>query len=433
MKLFGTMEINEDDVLEVGGCSTTDLVEAFGTPLYIVDERLIRENCQRFRNGFQKAGMETEVIYASKAFLNMAMCTVVHQEDLSLDVVSGGELYTAMKAGFPMEKIYFHGNNKTDEELIMALELGVGRIIVDNRQEIGRLEKLCSEMSKTAELLLRVNPGIEAHTHEYIQTAKHDSKFGESIYDEGLWGIITGCIHSKHLQLRGFHCHIGSQIFEEKSFYATVRVMADFLWKIKQICDFNTQELNLGGGFGIYYTHEDTPVQLEVCLEKMLDTLQQEIGHTGLSMPKVMIEPGRAIVANAGSTLYRVGGVKHTYGGKQFVFVDGGMTDNPRPALYKARYEACIANKAGAKPLSSVTIAGKCCESGDIIIHDIELPEVEIGDVICVASTGAYNYSMASNYNRIARAAVVFVANGQSKLVVKRETFEDLIKNDLAY
>jgi len=433
MRLFGTMRADEKGQLEIGGCKASDLAKDYGTPLYVMDEEHIRENCRRFKQGFTKEGLSSEVIYASKAFLTLAMCTLVEQEGLSLDVVSGGELYTAMAAGFPLDRIYFHGNNKTAEELTMALNNGVGRIIVDNRYEVERLEKLCKELDKKINILLRVNPGIEAHTHEYIQTAKHDSKFGESIYDENLCEIIGVCQSSTHITLKGFHCHIGSQIFEEKSFLSAVEVMVEFLAKMKVDCSFITEELNLGGGFGVYYAAEDIPIHIESCLGKMLKTVEIEVKAAKIQMPKIMIEPGRAIVANAGCTLYTIGGIKDTYGGKRYIFVDGGMTDNPRTALYDAKYEAAVASKILDQAKNQVTIAGKCCESGDIIIRDIFLPDMECGDILCVSNTGAYNYTMASNYNRIPRPAVLFVRNGKAKVVVKRETYKDLIGNDFIY
>ncbi|KXG76582.1 diaminopimelate decarboxylase [Thermotalea metallivorans] len=432
MKLFGTMKVNEKGELEIGGCSAIALAKEFGTPLYVMDENLIRENCKQFKKAFAQEGMVTEVIYASKAFLNMAMCRLIQEEGLGLDVVSGGEMYTAFKAGFPMEKVYFHGNNKTEDELEMALTHGVGTIIVDNQHEMKILHGLCNRKNQRIDILLRVNPGIEAHTHAYIQTATHDSKFGESIYDEKLGDIIRFAQTSEYLRLKGFHCHIGSQIFEEKSFYGAVEVMVAFLQQVKEQYGFETEALNLGGGFGIYYSNGDDPVDVEACLSTMLKLLKAGAHTAGIRIPKVMIEPGRAIVGNAGCTLYGVGNVKETYGGKKYVFVDGGMTDNPRTALYGAVYEAGVANRMNAQPEERVTIAGKCCESGDIIIHGIDLPKVQGGDIICVASTGAYNYTMASNYNRIPRPAVVFVKEGKAKIVVKRETYDDVIRNDFA-
>ncbi len=433
MKLFGTMKANEKGHLEIGKCDTTELAKEFGTPLYVVDEDLVRSTCREFKENFEIESINTEVIYASKAFLNLAICKVICEEGLSLDVVSGGELYTALKMNFPVNKIYMHGNNKTEDELTMAIEAGIGTIVVDNREELELLEYLCNDLDKKIDVLLRVNPGIEAHTHEYIQTSKNDSKFGESIFDENINEIIGRFQRSKRVNLKGFHCHIGSQIFEEKSFYLEVSAMVKFLARIKNQCGFNTQELNLGGGFGVYYSEGDKPVNLKNCLKNMLLTLKDEAEKLDLDIKKVMIEPGRSIIANAGTTLYKAGGTKKTYGGKQYVFIDGGMADNPRTALYDAKYEAVVANKVNFENKEVYTVGGKCCESGDVIIKEIELPKVEREDILAVLSTGAYNYSMSSNYNRIPKPAVVFVKDGEAKLAVKRETYEDIIRNDILF
>lgn len=433
MRLFGTMKINEVGTLEVGGCSTVALAEEYGTPLYVMDEALIRENCRKYKNAFVMEGVDTQVIYASKAFLNMAMCALIREEGLGLDVVSGGELFTAMKAGFPMNSVYFHGNNKTEDELVMALEYGVGTVIVDNPHELQLLDDLAKEKKCKINILFRVNPGIEAHTHAFIQTAHHDSKFGESIYDRKIYDMLAFALASEYLQMQGFHCHIGSQIFDEKSFYGAAKVMIAFLQQVKEVTGYETAVLNIGGGFGVYYADGDEPVDVEVCLPNMLEMITMDCIEAGIRVPKVMIEPGRAIVGNAGCTLYKTGAVKDTYGGKKYVFVNGGMTDNPRTALYDAVYEAVIANKMKDTDKEKVTVAGKCCESGDILIHHIELPKVQRGDLLCVASTGAYNYTMASNYNRIPKPAVVLVKDGRARLIVKRETYDDIIRNDLAY
>lgn len=431
MKLFGTMKINEKGNLSIGGCDTQELAKEYKTPLYVIDEDLIRENCKLFRNAFIKSGIETEVIYASKAFLNLAICRLINEEGLSLDVVSGGELYTALKAEFPVEKIYFHGNNKTSGELEMAIKSKVGRIVVDNEHELELIDEICSRLGTTADILLRVNPGIEAHTHAFIQTSKNDSKFGQSIFSEDLGAIIANLMSNKNISLKGLHCHIGSQIFEEESFYSAANVMMEFIAKLKANYGFVTEELNLGGGFGVYYSHDDTPINIQNCLKNILGLIRDQAAILNLKVPKLMIEPGRAIVANAGTTLYEVGAIKKTQGGREYIFVDGGMTDNPRTALYDAKYDALIANKAKHKGTVLYTIAGKCCESGDIIIKDIELPEASKGDILAVLCTGAYNYSMSSNYNRIPRPAVVFIRDGEAKLVVKRESYEDITRNDI--
>lgn len=431
VKLFGTMKIDNEGVLEIGGMSVKDIKKEFGTPLYIIDEEFLRDTCRLFADNFKSENLKTEVIYASKAFLNMGMAKLINEEGLSMDVVSGGELYTALKAGFPADKIFMHGNNKTAEELELAIDNGVGTVVLDNRQEIKRLENILREKNSSMNVMLRVNPGIEAHTHEYIQTTKHDSKFGESIFTEDIYETAKYLDESDVLNFRGFHCHIGSQIFEEESFIQAALAMLDFVKDVKDNTGVETPDLNLGGGFGVYYTEEDEPMDLAAFLQKLTSEIENKIKEDGLWDMKILIEPGRSIISNAGTTLYEIGGTKETYGGKDYVFIDGGMGDNPRPALYQAKYEGYIANKMNEEPVHTYTVAGKCCESGDIIIKDVKLPEAEIGDLFAVATTGAYTYSMASNYNRIPRPGVVFVQNGKGRVVVKRETYEDIIKNDV--
>lgn len=431
MKLFGTMEVNDMSNLSIGGCDTVNLGKKYGTPLYVMDVAMIREHCQAFLKHFSSKKLETEVIYASKAFLTIGMCKLIEEEGLSLDVVSGGELYTAMKAGFPSEKIFFHGNNKTVEELMMAINYGVHRIVIDNEFEFELLNYLCGELDKTVEILVRINPGIEAHTHEYIQTAHNDSKFGLSIHSPSLRTLIEEINDSYFVTLKGFHYHIGSQILETESFVKATEAAFDFMDTIKKDSGFITKEMNLGGGFGVYYSDEDIPLDIPACLEAILETALTESQARKMTLPKLLIEPGRSIVANSGTTLYKVGATKETYGGKHFVFVNGGMTDNPRTALYNSVYEAVLANKATLENTQTYTVAGKCCESGDVIIKSIHLPKAEKNDTLAVFSTGAYNYSMASNYNRLRKPAVVFVEGGKSTLIVRRETYEDLIRNDI--
>ncbi|MFA5524108.1 MAG: diaminopimelate decarboxylase [Tissierellales bacterium] len=432
MKLFGTMRINDLGNLEIGNCDSTDLAEKYGTPLYVMDEKLIRDTCNLFNTSFRSEEIETEVIYASKAFLTLAMCRLIDEEGLSLDVVSGGELYTAIKADFPSHKIFMHGNNKTREELTMAIKNCIGRIVVDHANELSLIHDICKELNKKISILLRVNPGIEAHTHEYIKTTKNDSKFGISISNPDVLNMINELKDSKYVDFRGFHCHIGSQIFQEESFYEEINVMMDFIKVVSKECGVIIKELNLGGGFGVYYSNGDNPIELNSFLRNMLNKVIDKANQLKIIYPKVMIEPGRAIVGNAGTTLYRVGSTKNTYGGKQYVFVDGSMNDNPRTSLYGAQYEAAIANRMNDADENIYTITGKCCESGDIIVKSVSLPHPNIGDLIAVSTTGAYNYSMSSNYNRLLRPPVVFVKNGESRCVVKRETYEDLIRNDIA-
>ena len=431
LRLFGTMKTNELNHLEIGGCDVVELAKEHGTPLYVMDETLIRENMKLFKKHFVSEKLDCRVVYASKAFLNMAICRIAMEEGLGIDAVSAGELHTSIRAGFPKENIYMHGNNKTVQELEMAVSEGVGRIVVDNLDEVEALKRMTEDNKLKADVLVRLNPGVTAHTHQYIQTSKHDSKFGESIYGRKIFEVIKGILESPAINLHGFHCHIGSQINDEDPFFEAVSVMADFIKVVEERTGYKTMELNLGGGFGVYYSGEDSPIKLSDFMGRLVGHIEEKIERNELSVNRVVIEPGRAIVGNAGITLYSVGGIKETYGGKNYIFVDGGMADNPRTALYDACYEAAIANRINEIANERYTIAGKCCESGDIIIRDIELPEARKGDLIAVFTTGAYNYSMSSNYNRLARPAVVFASEGKSRVTVKRETLDDLIRNDI--
>ncbi len=431
MKLHGTMQINEEGHLEIGGCDTTDLVREYGTPLYVMDEGHIREKCREYYEAFTGTYPDSLVIYASKAFLTMAMCRLIESEGLGLDVVSGGELYTALKAGFPAEKIYFHGNNKSHAELKQGLEAKVGRFVVDNIYELECLEQLCSTLKTKADILIRVTPGIEAHTHEYIQTGQIDSKFGLVVSNGQAIEGVKKALELKNINLKGLHCHIGSQIFEPESYQHTAEVMMEFFGKVYEETGYRLEELNLGGGFGIYYVSGDKPANVRTMAALIMETVKRISQEMNYPMPKVVVEPGRSIVGEAGTTLYTVGSVKDIPGVRKYVAIDGGMADNPRPALYQARYEAVVANKAARPRVDEVSIAGKCCESGDMLIWDLHVPAVEPGDILAVFCTGAYNYSMSSNYNRLPRPAVVFVRDGRADVVVKRETLDDLVRNDV--
>ncbi|NPV26273.1 MAG: diaminopimelate decarboxylase [Firmicutes bacterium] len=431
MRLNGTMRINDRGHLEIGGCDTVELAQHFGTPLYVMDEALIRENCCRYYRSFVEKFGKAEVIYASKAFMNLAMCCLVEEEGLGLDVVSGGELYTALRAKFPPQRIYFHGNNKSREELRMALEAKVGRIVVDNAQELELLQELAAQFDTRANILLRITPGIEAHTHEYIRTGQIDSKFGFPLPTGQAMSAIKRALQLPSLVVRGLHCHIGSQIFELESYRYTARVMMDFVAEVTATTGLIVEELDLGGGFGIYYASNDSPAEIEEYADIVMETVREEAMKKGLLVPKVIVEPGRSIVGPAGTTLYTIGTIKEIPGIRTYVAVDGGMGDNPRPALYGARYEAIIANKATVPPTQVVSITGKYCESGDMLIWDIPLAPPSRGDILAVSATGAYNYSMSMNYNRLGRPAVVFVRDGEADVVVEREGYEDLLRNDI--
>ena len=432
MKLFGSSEII-NGVLHIGGISVEKLREEYGTPLYIMDQKLIEDNMKKYKEYFVSEKFKTQVIYATKAFLNIGMCQLVNKFGLGVDAVSDGELFTIKHSGFPMENVYMHGNNKSDLELEMCIDYGVGTIIVDSFSELKKLEEICRIKKEKVKVLLRVNPGIEAHTHEYIKTSKDSSKFGETIYEDKIYDIIKEFQKSEYVELLGFHCHIGSQIFDTKAFYEEIETMMKFIETVKEKLNFNTRVLNLGGGFGIYYVQGDKELNIPQIMKKMVEILENKLDEYEISLEKVIIEPGRSIVGNAGTTIYTVGGTKITHSGKKYIFVDGGMADNIRPALYQAEYEGCIANKMNEKTSDEVTVAGKCCESGDMLIKDTFMAEAQAGDILAVATTGAYNYSMASNYNRLRKPAVVLVKNGKSRLLVRRETYEDLIRNDVNF
>ncbi|MEW6458509.1 MAG: diaminopimelate decarboxylase [Bacillota bacterium] len=430
MRLHGTMRVNEKGHLEIGGCDAVDLVRVFGTPLYVLDEALFRENCRSYRVAFARGG--GGVLYAGKALLTLAVCRLVEEEGLGLDVVSGGELYTAVQAGFPMDRVYFHGNNKTADEVRMALGAGVHRFVCDSFDELDLLGRLAVELGKECDLLLRLTPGIEAHTHDYIRTGQIDSKFGLAIPNGQALEAVRRCLEQPALKLRGLHCHIGSQIFELEPYADAARILMEFARQVRDVTGWVIEELDLGGGLGIYYSPGDDPPAVKTLAETIFGAVAQAAASEGLPIPKVLVEPGRSIAGPAGTTLYTVGTVKEIPGVRTYVAVDGGMGDNPRPALYGARYEACLANRMnGRLDTLAVSLAGRCCESGDLLIRQADLPPVRVGDVVAVSCTGAYTYSMASNYNRFPRPAMVLVRDGSAELIVRRESYADLIRNDI--
>ena len=424
--------VNTEGHLTIGGIDTVELAREYGTPLYVMDEQVIRSSLRRFHDSMNRYYEGTgEVHFASKAFSCMEMCRIVASEGDGLDVVSIGELYTAVKAGFPMEKVGFHGNNKTDEELSYAVEVGVGHIIVDNISELRRLEKIAEKSNIRANIMFRIKPGIDAHTHDFVKTGQIDSKFGFALETGEAFEAVKEAVSCKNVKLVGIHCHIGSQIFDIAPFEEAARVMLGFAAKIKNELGYEIEGLNLGGGFGIKYVDENDPKPFEVYLEKVSAVVKAECDSLGLKLPKMFIEPGRSIAGPAGITLYTVGARKEIPNIRTYISVDGGMADNPRYILYGSEYSAVVANKAGEEKSEKVTIAGKCCESGDLIGENMPLQHAESGDIIAVCATGAYNYSMSSNYNRLQKPAVVFVNEGKSRIAVKRETLDDIIRNDI--
>lgn len=412
-------------------CDTVALAQKYGTPLYLLSERMVRERLRTIRTGFLDLHPDTDAVFASKALQTLELCRIVAREGLGLDVVSGGELYAAAKAGFPMDRIYFHGNSKTNAELEMAVDHGVGRIVVDNLDELEQLDLIARSRGACQAILFRINPGVDSHTHEYISTGHVDSKFGmpldPAVRDEYLGRALA----AEGVDLRGFHFHVGSQLHSNESHRKATEAALQLMKDAKDRYGFITRELNLGGGFGVRYNYEDDPRPLRYFTDALMADIRQQCAVLGLDIPRVIIEPGRWIVAEAGITLYTVGSVKTIPGLKTYVGVDGGMPDNPRPALYEARYEATIADRHDAARDTLVTVAGKCCESGDILIKDIMLQSPRRGDILAVFTTGAYNHSMASNYNRLPRPAMVLLDAGADRLSVRRETFEDLIAREL--
>lgn len=426
------LSVNEKGHLTAGGIDTVELAEKYGTPLYVMDEQLIRKSCRSFKSSIDKFyGGNGLVCYASKAFCCKEMCRIMKDEGIGLDVVSIGELYTAVKSGFDCDKICFHGNNKTNEELEFAVENNIGHIIVDNISELERLNAIAKSKGITAKIMFRIKPGIDAHTHSFVKTGQIDSKFGFALETGEAFEAVKKAIASENIVLRGLHCHIGSQIFDIEPFETASEVMLKFIAKIKNELGFEVKELNLGGGFGIKYLESHDPVPYETYMERVSETVHKCCKELEINLPFILIEPGRSIAGPAGITLYTVGARKEIPDIRTYVSIDGGMCDNPRYILYQSEYEAIVANKASEPRDEKVTIAGKCCESGDLIGENMPLQHAESGDIIAVCATGAYNYSMSSNYNRIPKPPVVFINNGESRIVIKKETLEDIIRNDI--
>jgi len=419
-----------DGVLFFDGFNTVELADKYNTPLYVISKNCIKNKCSELKNKFLNKYDNTRVAYAGKAFLNIQMCKIIEDEGFCLDVVSGGELYTAIKAGFPAEKIEFNGNNKTNEELELAIDYGVGRIIVDGTTELSKIESICANKNKTVKILYRITPGVKTHTHDYISTGKKDSKFGIPLDEDVIYKAIKEAISSQYVEFLGFHFHIGSQLFDNHSHLAALETSLKLIKETKARYDYSISELNLGGGFGICYTDEIVK-PYSYFLDPLMKRIQEFSDEIGLKRPAVVIEPGRSIIGEAGITLYRVGAIKEIKNIRKYIAVDGGMTDNIRPALYDAKYDAVIANRATEDNTEVVTVCGKCCETGDVLIKDIKLATPKEGDILAVFSTGAYCYTMASNYNRNPIPAVVLLDNGISSIMVKRQSYDDMISLDV--
>ena len=424
-----TTKINNSDNIEIGGCDLVELADKYGTPLYVLDEETIRSICRDYKEAF-KSYPKVNMMYASKALCTTATSAIVASEGFGFDVVSAGEIYTVHNADVDMKKVLFNGNNKSFDELELAIELGVGRISADNFFELSLLNEIAKSHNKIVDILLRITPGIECHTHEYIQTGHLDSKFGFDLtqIDEAVELILNDYTN---LKLHGLHAHIGSQIFETSIYGDEIEILVKEIARLDEKFGLKLNEINIGGGLGVKYTETDCPPSTFTIAEIVISRLNKCIEKYNIEAPTLFIEPGRSIVSTAGVTLYTIGSSKQVPKGKLYVAVDGGMADNARPSMYQAEYSAQIANKPNLELAQTVTIAGRFCESGDILIKNIKLPKIEEGDVLCVYNTGAYNYSMASNYNRVQKPAMVLVNNSQSDIIIERESLKDLVTHDL--
>ena len=435
MNTRDTLKINEKGHLEIGGADCVDLAKEFGTPVYLFDEAYIRKMMRVYHDTLNsKYDGNGMVLYASKAFSCKAIYRIADEEQIGVDVVSGGELYTALQAGFPANKIYMHGNNKLDYEIGEALDVGIGCIVADAYSEIDKIDAEAAKRGICQKILLRINPGVEAHTHAFVQTATTDSKFGFSLADGTAEKVTAYALSKKNVKLEGYHCHIGSQIFEKQSFVLAVEKCMSFCALMKDKLGFVVSTLNLGGGYGIWYTDEDRKISAEgyaEYLEALIEAVKEKAKENDLPLPYLLIEPGRSIVGEAGVTLYTVGAIKDIPGVKKYVAIDGGMFDNPRYALYESKYTVMLANRANEECTELVSIAGKCCESGDIIAVNVPLPKAESGDIVAVLSTGAYNYSMAMNYNRNKIPPCVLVNEGKGEYIVRPQTYADIARNDV--
>ena len=427
------LAVTDAGQLTFAGRTARELLEKYGSPLYVMDENRIRYNFKQYTDAMREVfGDNAKVLYASKACAFMEMYRLAYQCGAGIDVVSEGELYTAYKAGVPMEIVYFHGNSKTDKELQMALELGVGHFVVDHKEEVDALEMLAAKMGKTAKVVLRITPGIDTHTYEAIATGQVDSKFGSAIETGQAAEITAYTLQQEHIALKGFHCHVGSQVFDSDTFFRSADIMLEFIAQVRDTLGYMAEELDLGGGYGVRYVESDPTIDIADNIRQVGKHVFAACEKLGLPVPQMRMEPGRSIVADAGITLYTVGSVKRIPGYKNYVSVDGGMGDNPRFALYGAEYTVVCPEKMNEPCDFTCDVVGKYCESGDIIQQNVSLPSsVKRGDLVAVLTTGAYNYSMASNYNRVPRLPVIMLTDNDEKVVVKRETLDDIIRNDI--
>ena len=425
--------VAENGNLTFAGRDTVELANKYGTPLYLMDEEKIREKCRVYLNAMKKSFGENALpLYASKAASFKQIYRIAKEENIGIDVVSAGEICTAVAADFPMERAYFHGNNKTDADIEYAIKNGVGCFVADNLEEIDAIDRISAELGVCSKVLIRITPGIDPHTYDEVATGKVDSKFGSAIETGAAEEITQFALTKKNIDLYGFHCHVGSQVFDSDVYFKTSDVMLKFIAKMEKEEGFKTRELNLGGGYGVRYIESDPVIDIAENIALVGKILKEKCDELGIEVPAIRMEPGRSIVADAGMTLYRVGSVKQIPEYRNYVSVDGGMTDNPRFALYKSDYTVLLANKMSEKSDFECSVVGRCCECGDIIQENVKLPtSVKRGDTVAVLTTGAYNYSMASNYNRVPRPPIVMLAKDKDYIAVRRESLEDIISNDL--
>ncbi len=430
--LHSNLRVNDKGHLTFAGFDTVELSKTYGTPLMLLDSGRIKDKMRLYLNAMKKYfGENSYPCYASKALSITEIYKIAKSENIGIDVVSSGEIFTARCVDFPLEKAFFHGNNKTDEDISYAIESKVGYFVVDNVEELLQINKEAEIQGITQKIIIRITPGIDPHTHAKITTGQVDSKFGTAIETGQAFDITSIALKLKNVQLKGFHCHVGSQCFDSSAFISAVKIMLTFIRDVKNLFGYETEILNLGGGYGVRYVESDPIIDIEKNIEEVAKTFKESCLKLKLKEPTVIMEPGRSIVADSGLTLYTAGSFKTIDGYKSYVSIDGGMTDNPRYALYNSSYTVINASKANLEPDVTATIAGRCCESGDLIQEDVKIKKAERGDVIAVLVTGAYNYAMASNYNRIPRPPIVALENGNQKLIVKRESFLDLVKNEI--
>ena len=433
--LLGTQKINSAGHLEIGGCDMVEIANQFGTPLFVLDEATIRANCRAYRKAFESRYPNSEICYASKAFISTTMCKIIEQEGLNLDVASLGELHTAIVAGFPNDRINLHGNNKLQVELEAAIDQNIGHVILDHEIEIHQLAKIAKSKNKVMKVLVRCTPGVDPNTHKAISTGQADTKFGFNIGDGSAIRAVQTVLSFPSLEFDGIHCHVGSQLLDDESHISAIQSMVGLMQQVQNKLGVECKVMNIGGGLGVRYKEEHTPPSIDDFADKICSKLVECLNHAKLPLPILQQEPGRAIIGEAGITLYTVGAIKtvpilEQPGYRTYVSVDGGMSDNPRPQLYQAEYEMVVANKANQIRSETITLAGRHCET-DVLIWNAPSPKIEVGDIIAVQTTGAYNYSMASNYNRFPKPAVVLVNNGEAELIVRRETVEEVIRLDL--